>query len=89
MAGSIACKRSRTIIAHSNSLSISKVIQRSLLVNDTDSSLLSADANALDVVGRLAQLLQLVVEDVGGLDGGLSVELGGEGDFEEDIFHDV
>ena len=29
------------------------------------------------------------MEGHGGFDGGLRVELGGEGDFEEDVFHDI
>ena len=42
-----------------------------------------------DVGGGLAAGGELRVERHGGFDGGLRVELGGEGDFEEDVFHDV
>ncbi len=47
-----------------------------LLVDDADASLVRAAGDGLDVGGRLAHLLELVVDRLGGLDGGLRVELG-------------
>lgn len=70
-------------------VAVREVVEGPLFVDDADGGVLRADAHALDIVGRLAELLELVVQDVGGLHGGLCVELGGEGDLEEDIFHDV
>lgn len=72
-----------------HALSVGEVVERTLLVNDADGGLLGANADALDVVGGLAHSLELVVHGVCGLDGGLGVELGGEGDLEEDVLHDV
>ena len=60
-----------------------------MLVDDADGGFLSPDADALDVVRGLSQLLELVVENVGSLNGGLSMEFGREGDLEENILHNV
>ena len=59
------------------------------LIDDAGDSLLGADANALDVVRRLASSLEPPVDDVRCLDGCLGVELGRIRDFEEDVFHHV
>ena len=48
-----------------------------------------ADAHALDVIGGLAESLDLLVHDVRGLDGRLRVELGGVRDLEENVLHHV
>ena len=72
-----------------NSLAIGKVVERALLIDDADGSLLGADANALDIVRRLTSSLEPLVEDVRCLDGRLGVELGRIGDLEEDVFHHV
>lgn len=71
------------------SLSVSEVMELALLVNNAHRCLLRPDLDGLDVLGGLAELLEAVVVREGGLDGGLRVELGGEGDFEEDVLHDV
>jgi hypothetical protein len=47
-----------------------------LLVNDADAGLVSSAGDVLDVSGGLAQGLELVVDLLRGLDGGLGVELG-------------
>jgi hypothetical protein len=47
-----------------------------LLVNDTDACLVGAVGDLLDILGALAHLGQLLVDDLGGLNGGLGVELG-------------
>jgi len=70
-------------------LSVGKVGKRTLLVDDPHGGLLRPDPDALDVIGGLSKSLELVVEGVGNLDGGLSVELCGEGDLEENVLHDV
>ena len=72
-----------------NALAIGKVGERALLIDDADGSLLGADANALDVVRRLASSLEPLVDDVRRLDGRLRVELGRIRDLEEDVFHHV
>lgn len=72
-----------------NILSVGKVVQGALLVDDTNGGFLSTDTYALDVVRRLAQCFELCVNSVRSLDGGLSVEFGGIGDLEEDVLHDV
>jgi hypothetical protein len=61
-------------------VTVSKVVKRAGFVDDPDRGLLCADLDLLDVVGRLAQGLELVVEDEGSLDGRLSVKFGGRGD---------
>ena len=70
-------------------LSVSEVVERALLIDDPDGGFLGADAHGLDVLCSLPELLELVMDDVGGLDGGLGVELGREGDLEENVLHDV
>lgn len=60
-----------------------------LLVDDANASLVCAVGDGFDVFGALAHLLELVVETLGGLDGGLRVEFGGVGDLEKDILHHV
>jgi hypothetical protein len=52
-------------------------------------SCVRADANALDIVGRLAESLEALVHDMHCFDGRLCVELDRIRDFEEDIFHHV
>jgi hypothetical protein len=64
------------LVSEQNSLAVGKVSERALLVDDADSSLLRADAHALDVVRRLAERLEPLMHDVRGLDGRLRVELG-------------
>ena len=71
------------------SLAVGKVGERALLVDDTNGSLLRANAHALDVVRRPAESGELPVDDVRGLDGGLRVEFGGVGDLEEHVLHHV
>ena len=72
-----------------NSLAISKVGERAVLVDDADGSLLRADSNAPDIIRRLSEGLEPLVHDVGGLDGRLRVELGRIRYLEEHVFHDV
>lgn len=47
-----------------------------LLVNDADAGLVGAVGDLLDILGALAHLGQLLVDNLGGLDGSLGVELG-------------
>ncbi len=70
-------------------VAICEVVERALLVDDADGRVLCADTHALDVVSGLAELLEFVVQDVSSFDGRLRVELGGEGDLEEHVLHDV
>lgn len=72
-----------------DSLAVGKVVKRTLLVDDPLGGLLGADPDALDVVRGLAEFLELGMDDVSSLDGGLGVEFSGVGDLEEDILHDV
>lgn len=60
-----------------------------LLVDDADAGLVGADGHLLDVGGGLAHGLELGVDLLRGLDGGLGVELGGVRDLEENVLHDV
>jgi hypothetical protein len=60
-----------------------------LLVDDADAGLVGAVDDVRDVVGALAHGGELLVEVLGGFDGGLRVELGGVGDFEEHVLHHV
>lgn len=46
-----------------------------LLIDDTDAGLVCAVGDLLDVLGALAHLGELLVDDLGGFDGGLRVEL--------------
>ena len=70
-------------------LPVSKVGKGTLLVDNPHSGLLRPDLDAFDVVGGLAESLELGVEGVSDLDGGLSMELGRERDLKENILHDV
>lgn len=70
-------------------LSVSKVVEWALLVNNPDGSFLSSDSYALDVFCSLSEGFQFCMDDVSRFNGGLSMEFGGIGDFEEDVFHDV
>ena len=72
-----------------NSLAVSKVSERARLVDDADGSLLRTDAHALDIIGRLAERPEPLVDDVRGLDGRLRVELGRVRDLEEHVLHHV
>jgi len=54
-------------------VAVGKVGQRALLVDDADRRVLRADLDVLDVVRRLAHLLELLVEDQRRLDGRLRV----------------
>lgn len=47
-----------------------------LLVNDADTSLVCAVDDLLDISDALAQGLELLIDNLGGLDGSLGVELG-------------
>lgn len=70
-------------------ISVSEVVQRSLLIDDSDGGFLSADGDALDVLGRLAHLLQFGVDGMGCFHCSLSVEFGGVRDLEQNVLHDV
>ena len=70
-------------------LSVSKVVQGTLLVDDTNGSILRTNTYALDVVRRFTQCFELSVNRVCSLDGGLSMELGRIGNLEEHVLHDV
>lgn len=54
-------------------VAVGKVVERPALVDDADRRFLRADLDVLDVVRRLAHVLELLVEDVRGLGGGLGV----------------
>jgi hypothetical protein len=73
----------------SDALSVCKVVQWSLFINNSDGSFLGSDHDALDVVRCFAHVLQLAMDDMGSLDGRLSVEFGRIANLEEDIFHNV
>jgi hypothetical protein len=60
-----------------------------LLVNNTNGRLLGSDPDTLDVIGSLTYLLQLSMNNVRRLHGGLRMELGGVGNLEKNILHDV
>lgn len=72
-----------------HALSISKVIERALLVDDTDGGLLSANPDALYVIGGLAKSLELVIDSMSRLNSSLGVEFGRVGNLEENILHDI
>jgi hypothetical protein len=58
-------------------VTVSKVVHGlELLVNDPDASFVGAVGDLLDVLGALAHLCQLLVDDLGSFDGCLGVELG-------------
>lgn len=56
-------------------LSVGKVIQRSLFVDDPDGSFLGPDSDALDVIGSLSKCFELIVNNMRTLNGSLCVEL--------------
>ena len=70
-------------------LSVGKVVQGTMLVDDANGRFLRTDTHVLDVVGRFTHGLELCVNRVRSLDSGLSVEFGGIGNLEEDVLHDV
>lgn len=47
-----------------------------LLVNDANARLVGAVGNLLDILGALAQGLELLVDNLGSFNGGLRVEFG-------------
>lgn len=58
-------------------VTVSKVVHGlELLVDNTDAGLVGAVGDLLDILGALAHLSQLLVDDLSGLDGSLGVELG-------------
>ena len=71
------------------SLAIGKVVERALFVDDADRRLLGADAHALDIIRRLSERLEALMNDVRGLDGRLRVELCRVRDLEKHVLHDV
>ena len=72
-----------------DSLSVGKVIERTMLVDDAHGSFLGADANALDVIRALAHGLELLMQNGCSLDGRLGMELSWVRDLEEHVLHDV
>lgn len=70
-------------------LSVSEVGKGTLLVDNPHSSFLRPDLDTLDVTGGLSESLEFIVEGVGDFYGRLGVELGREGDLEENILHNV
>ena len=73
----------------SHLLPVSEIGKRSFLVDDPHSGLLGPDPDALDIIRSLTESLEFVVEGVGNLNSSLGMELGREGDLEEDVLHDV
>lgn len=58
-------------------VTVSKVVHSlELLVDNADASLVGAVDDLLDVLGRLSELLELLVDDLSSLNGGLRVEFG-------------
>ena len=58
-------------------IAVSEVVHGlELLVNNADASFVSTVGDLLDVLGALAHGLELVVDGLRGLNGGLGVELG-------------
>ena len=58
-------------------VTVSKVVHSlELLVDNADASLVGAVDDLLDVLGRLSELLELLVDDLSSLNGGLGVEFG-------------
>lgn len=70
-------------------LAICKVVQRTLFINNPNSSFLSANSDTLDVFSGFAKIFEFSVDYVGGLDGRLRVELRGERNFEKNVFHNI
>lgn len=54
-----------------------------------DGSLLGPNAYTLDIIGSFAQLLQFVEDGMRCFHSGLSVELSGVRNLEQDVLHDV
>ena len=67
-------------------VAVGGIRERAGLVDDAHRGFVRGDLDALDLVEPVAH--ERVQRDRG-LDGGLRVELGGEGDFEEDVLHHV
>ena len=58
-------------------VSVRKVIHGfELLVNNTNAGFMCATGNPFDILGRFAHLLELMMDVLGSLNGGLRVELG-------------
>jgi hypothetical protein len=72
-----------------NSLSISKVVKGTLLIDNTDGSFLSTDPDALDVIRGLSESFELIVDGMSSFDSGLSVEFSRVGNLEENVLHDI
>ena len=70
-------------------LSISEVVQLSLLIDNTDGCFLSPNPDALDIVACLPEFFQLRIYRVGSLYSSLCMKLSRIGNFEENILHDV
>jgi len=60
-----------------------------LLVDDADAGFVRAACHLLDVLCGFPACLEVGVDLLRGFDGGLGVEFGGVGDFEEDVLHHV
>lgn len=60
-----------------------------MFVDDANGGFLRADAHTLDVVRGFTERVELRVDDVRCLDGGLRVEFGWVGNLEENVLHDV
>lgn len=67
-------------------VAIGRVMKWTGFGDDADGGFLGFDGDAFDVVEAVGDV---GVELDGAFDSGLGVELGGEGDFEEDVGHDV
>ena len=67
-------------------ISVGEVMQRTSLVDDANAGFLSFDVDVVDV-GQT--IFDLRVQFDGCFDSGLSVELGGERDLEQDVLHHV
>ena len=70
-------------------VAVGGVVQRALLVDDADARFVGADRDATDIVSRLAARLEQRMDLHGAFHRGLRVELGGEGDLEQDVLHHV
>lgn len=60
-----------------------------LLVDNSDTGLVSSDYNVVDVLGGLAHAGEGLVDALSGLNSGLRVELGRVRNLEENVLHDV
>ena len=74
---------------HWHLLAIGKVVEWTLLINNSDSSFLSADSNAFDVIRAFPEFLKFIVNNVSSLDGSLCMEFCRERYLEQDVLHDV